>query len=93
MNDSNLIHDRERRRFVLDIGERQAFIDYQYEDGIYRLVYSEVPPDLRGQGIGRQLAERTFEAIADEGGRAVAVCSYIKLVARRSPKWRDIVDC
>jgi predicted GNAT family acetyltransferase len=86
-----LNHDRERRRFVLEVDGREAFIDYLYNDGEYRLVHSEVPPALRGRGVGKELVERTFAAIEAEGGRSVAICTYIRLIARRSPKWRDIV--
>jgi predicted GNAT family acetyltransferase len=91
MNFSELVHDRDQQQFVLCVDGEKAFIDYVFSDGEYRLVHSEVPFALRGRGVGRRLVEETFAAITDEGCRAVAVCSYIRIVARRSEKWRDVI--
>ena len=35
--------------------------------------------------------EKTFEKLTEEGYHAVAICSYIKAVARRSEKWNKII--
>jgi len=56
------------------------------------LNHSEVPYNLRGQGIGKVLVEKTFEQLTKEGYKAVAICSYIKVVARRSDKWSTIIQ-
>lgn len=51
-----------------------------------------MPYNLRGQGIGKVLVEKTFEQLTKEGYKAVAVCTYIKAVARRSDKWSKIIQ-
>ncbi|WP_290682533.1 GNAT family N-acetyltransferase [Kordia sp.] len=56
------------------------------------LVHSEVPYNLRGQGIGKVLVEKTFEKLTDEGYKAIAICSYVKAVAKRSEKWKTIIE-
>ena len=55
------------------------------------LNHSEVPKSLQGKGIGKVLVEKTFEKLTDEGYKAIAVCSYVKLVAQRSEKWQKII--
>lgn len=87
-----VIHDKENRRFIMDVAGQQARVDYILQQGKMRLVYSEVPPSLRGKGVGRELVEGTFEKLTQEGYTAVAVCSFIRLVARRSAKWKDIIE-
>ena len=59
--DSTLIHDETAQRFILPIGEEQAFINYTIKDDILRLNHEETPFALRGQGIGRKLVEETFD--------------------------------
>ena len=61
------------------------------KNDIMYLVHSEVPYELRGQGIGKVLVEKTFEKLTKEGYRAKAVCSYVKAVARRSDTWKEII--
>ena len=69
-----------------------AKVEYQLRDDKMYLTYSEIPLKLRGKGYGKELVEGTFEQLTKEGYKAVAVCSYIKAVARRSEKWNSIIE-
>ncbi len=89
---SEIIHDKENKRFSMKINGQTAKVDYSLRNEKMYLVYSEVPYNLRGQGIGKELVEKTFEKLTKEGYSAVAVCSYIRAVAKRSSKWKSIID-
>jgi predicted GNAT family acetyltransferase len=56
------------------------------------LVHSEVPYQLRGRGIGKELVLKTFEKLTEEGYKAVAICTYIKAIKNRDPKWKEIIE-
>ncbi len=84
-------HDKEQHRFTMEVSGQVARVDYILKEGKMHLVYSEVPPSLRGRGIGKELVEGTFEKLTEEGYKAVAVCSFIRLVARRSDKWKNVI--
>jgi len=86
-----VIHNKENKTFTMDVNGETAKVDYQLKDGKMYLVFSEVPSTLRGQGIGKQLVEKTFEKLTEEGYEAVAVCGYVKAVASRSEKWSKII--
>lgn len=86
-----LIHDKNNNRFILDINGELAKVEYQLRDDKMYLIHSEVPFNLRGQGIGKVLVEKTFEKLAEENFKAVAVCSYIKAIAKRNKKWSSII--
>ena len=85
-------HQKEKNRYILNIDEHIAKIEYEIKNDKMYLIHSEVPPSLRGQGIGKILVTKTFEKLTEEGYQAVAVCSYIKLVAIRSEKWKNIIS-
>ena len=85
-------HDKDRKIFTMDIDGDTAHVAYQLKDGKMYLTYSEVPYHLRGQGYGKKLVEKTFEQLTDEGYTAVAICSYIRAVARRNEKWNSIIE-
>lgn len=85
-------HDKDNNRFTLDINGELAKVEYRLKDGKMYLVHSEVPYNLRGQGIGKVLVEKTFEQLTEECYKAIAVCSYVKAVARRSDKWSKIIE-
>ncbi len=86
-----LIHDIDSQQFVLDINGENAKVEYTLRDGNMFLVHSEVPYNLRGQGIGKVLVEKSFEKLTKEGFQAVAVCTFIKAIAKRSEKWQSII--
>lgn len=89
----DIIHDKDNHRFILPIDENnEAEVDYTIgNDGVLRLVHSEVPYNLRGQGVGKELVLKTFQKLTDEGYKATAYCSYIRAVASRDPKWSQII--
>lgn len=92
MSKRAIIHDRERQEFVLPLeGGLRAFVAYSLDGNTMRLTYSEVPTSLRGQGIGKELVEKTFEQLTEEGYEAIAICGYIRAVARRSEKWSKVI--
>lgn len=86
-----LIHDKDKHQFTMEVDGETATVDYTMKNGKMHLVYSEVPFNIRGQGIGKVLVEKTFEKLKEEGYQAVAVCGYVKSVAQRSDKWNVII--
>lgn len=86
-----VVHNKENKEFTMDVNGETAKVDYELKDGKMYLVYSEVPAKLRGQGVGKQLVEKTFEKLTEEGHEAVAVCGYVKAIASRSDKWSKII--
>jgi len=88
----NTIHDKEHSRFTLDINGEIAKVDYQLRHDKMYLLHSEVPYNLRGQGIGKVLVDKTCEQLTNKVYKAVAVCSYIKIFASRSEKWNEIIE-
>lgn len=88
----NITHDKENKQFTMDIKGEIAKVEYEIKNDKMYLVYSEVPAKLRGQGYGKQLVENTFEQLTEEGYQAVAVCGYVKSVARNSTKWSAIIE-
>lgn len=87
-----IIHQKEKNRYVLKINDDMAIVEYVIKNHKMYLTHSEVPENLRGQGIGKILVTKTFEKLTSEGYKAVAVCSYVKAIAQRSEKWKSIIS-
>lgn len=87
-----LVHDKDNSRFTLLLNGDLAIVEYSLHKGKMYLNHSEVPIHLRGRGIGKVLVNKTFEQLTAEGYLAVAVCPFIKAIARRNPKWNVIIQ-
>ncbi|HTW74961.1 MAG TPA: GNAT family N-acetyltransferase [Steroidobacteraceae bacterium] len=55
------------------------------------LTHAEVPAQLRGAGIGAQLAAGVLELLRARGERVVPVCPYVVDFIHRHPQYADVV--
>ena len=92
MEISEITNDPAAGEFSLLIDGVKAFVSYQRRDQSYRLMHAEVPAALRGKGAGRILAERTFQAIKDEGSTGVAYCGYLRKVLNEEDRWDGVIS-
>ena len=86
-------HDKDKRQLILLIANGlEAKVEYRLDNKNMLLIHSEVPSELRGKGVGKDLVLKTFEKLTEEGYTATAICSYIRAVAKRHPKWSSIIN-
>ncbi len=72
--------------FVLTVdGERAGFLEYTPGDGVLRIEYVEVVPELRGSGLGRQLVEKAVAYARQMQLHVVPICGYARTVIERDP--------
>jgi predicted GNAT family acetyltransferase len=89
---SEFTHNKFDKRFELHLENNlKAFVSYTKNGNHLSLIHSEVPVQLRGQGVGKDLVLKTFEAIRSEGYTATAYCSYIIAVRRINPNYSDVI--
>ncbi|MBK6650676.1 MAG: N-acetyltransferase [Betaproteobacteria bacterium] len=92
MDITDFVHDQAKQQFRLTVDKHIALVDYVMHGNKLMLTHSEVPFALRGQGVGKVLVDKTFAYLRDHGLQAHAVCSYIRVVAKRDPQWQEIVS-
>jgi len=78
-------------RFVMAVPGGEAFATYRRLDDYLIVSHTEVPPELRGRGLGSQLAKALFEHARRQGLRIVPACSFIADWGRRHPEYRDVL--
>ena len=56
MDPETQVHDNPaQQRYELAVGNDMAFVDYERHGSVRVLTHAEVPPALRGGGVGRRL--------------------------------------
>ena len=88
---TKIAHNKTAKKFAFTINGEEARVDYVLKEGTMYLVHSEVAYHMRGKGIGKEMVLQTFEKLTEEGFEAIAVCSYIKMIAQRSEQWRTSI--
>lgn len=84
-------NDREKGRFVADVGGAQAFIDYRYEaDDTLHLIRTWVPNEARGTGVGSILARFALDHAREVGLRVATSCWFIDRFIDETPDYQDL---
>lgn len=83
--------DPARQRYELAIGDELAFIDYRRDGGVVTVTHAEVPPALRGGGIGGALVAGALELVRERGERVVPLCPFVERYMRRHPEVHDLL--
>ncbi|MGZ4815054.1 MAG: GNAT family N-acetyltransferase [Terriglobales bacterium] len=77
-------------RFELQQNGHTAFIDYRIRGGVLLLVHTEVPPELRGGGVGSELVRSTLDWAQDRGMKAAPRCAFVAAYVRRHPEYSEL---
>jgi predicted GNAT family acetyltransferase len=72
-----------RHRFELEVDGEIAFLAYERAHNTLTLVHTEVPPPLRGRGLGERLVDAALEAGHTAGERIVVVCPFARTYLRK----------
>jgi predicted GNAT family acetyltransferase len=78
--------NREASRFELLKDGQLAFLQYERKMDAMVFVHTEVPPPLRGQGLGEALVEAGLRAARTEGLRIVPICPFVRAYLRKHPE-------
>jgi predicted GNAT family acetyltransferase len=83
--------DGARRRYELEVGDALAFIDYLRDGRNVIMTHAEVPPALRGGGIGSALVRGALALVRARGEKVVPLCPFVAQYMRRHPATRDLL--
>jgi uncharacterized protein len=88
----DLVHEPENSRYVLiRDGVFAGEVTYEVEGDLMLLLSTEVPVEMRGEGIGGILVRKTLEALLDEGKyRIQPVCPYIAKFMMQNPEYQAL---
>ncbi len=81
----------DRNRYEMDVEGGVAFATYRADDETVAINHTEVPPDLRGRGIGDQLVRGVLDVIRASGRKVVPRCGFVATYIRRHPEYHDLL--
>jgi predicted GNAT family acetyltransferase len=89
---SDVVHERDRRRFVMSVEGREAVIDYGLlGDNVLDFRHTFVPRELRGRGIASDLTRQALDLARAEGFKIVPSCPFTATFIDRHAAYRDLV--
>ena len=85
-------HDPENSRFVIELAEGLAVLQYARVDtATLDYHHTFVPRPLRGQGIASRLAEHALQYALDEDLAVMPSCPFVAAYIRSNPRFEKLV--
>uniref|UniRef100_A0A914VIX5 Protein NATD1 n=1 Tax=Plectus sambesii TaxID=2011161 RepID=A0A914VIX5_9BILA len=76
-------HCRKALEFFIKINGSKAVLQYkELPNGILDMYHTEVPPEARGKGVAKVLADAAFSYAGKNGLKIIPTCTYIDKYAR-----------
>lgn len=81
-----------RNRFEFEEEGETAYLEFEVDGhGWLTLWHTEVPPKLRGRGIGGMLAQTAFEYARDNNLKVDVICPVAQDFLEKHPEFKGLI--
>lgn len=89
---SEVLNNASAHRFEFHSAEAMARLDYHLQGGKMILLHTEVPPGLKGCGVGAKLVKAALEYARESSLAVVPLCSYVAAYIRRNQQYQALLE-
>lgn len=79
-------------RFEMHCEDTTAFLVYAKSPGSLRLIHTEVPPQLKGKGIGSKLVDAALKIASESVLEVIPECPFAVQYLKRHPEYANLVQ-
>jgi len=80
-----------KKRFEASSGGKTGFLSYSLRPGSITFLHTEVPPELKGHGVGNGLARAALEFARREKLEVIPRCPFVAEYMRRHAEYADLI--
>ncbi|MDQ4122522.1 MAG: N-acetyltransferase [Acidobacteriota bacterium] len=91
MENLQVIDNKEKERFEIDLDGKTALIDYSEQNGVVAMTHTEVPAEFEGKGVGSRLVKGALEIVKNDGKRVRPLCTFVAAYIKRHPEYESLV--
>lgn len=81
----------EQQRFEMETSAGLAVAEYRRDGDTLIIIHTEVPPALRGQGMGDKLVRGVLEDVRRRNLKVVPRCWFVREFVGSHPEYRDLI--
>ncbi len=78
-------------RFELERDGKVAYLAYTIAGNVLELSHTEVPTELRGQGLSAELAQGALDYAREHKMKVDVVCDSVAAFIKKHPEYEDLV--
>ena len=88
---SEVVNNADRQRYELRVGNALALAAYKLDGDVIRFTHTEVPEELKGQGIGKRLVAGALDDVRRRGLKVVPLCGFVRHYIDAHPETHDLL--
>jgi predicted GNAT family acetyltransferase len=81
----------EQQRFEMETSAGLAVAEYRRDGDTLIIFHTEVPPALRGQGMGDKLVRGVLEDVRRRNLKVMPRCWFVREFVGSHPEYRDLI--
>lgn len=91
-NDFEVVNNKERMRFEVNLNGEFAFIEYKWYKGDIAFMHSVVPEGFGGKGIGSKMARAGLDYANEENFKIMLYCPFVSKFVKEHEEYHHLVD-
>lgn len=85
-------HEEQRNRFVINLDDEAATLNYQLIGDIMNIMHTGVPESHEGEGAASDLVRAAMEWARQNGKQVEASCSFARGWLDRHDEYQDVLS-
>lgn len=85
-----IVHQPKDHRFIIEIENKVAYIEYEKSKNVLDLTHTIVPREMGGQGLGTQLVKYALAYARVEHLKVIPTCSFVAALMDKHVVYQDL---
>lgn len=91
MEKVNVVNNKEKQRFELDLGTDVAYMEYRFQNNTKVLMHTYVPEKYRGKGNAQRFIQQVLDDQRKAKTQVMVNCAAVTRFIREHPEYNDLV--
>ena len=91
MEKVNVVNNKEKQRFELDLGTDIAYMEYRFQNDLKVLMHTYVPEKYRGKGNALKFIQQVLDDQRKAKKQVMVNCAAVSRFIKEHPEYSDLV--
>lgn len=96
MADVDVTRNDEQSRYEAPVDGHRAVVNFKRRTDLERpvvvMTHTEVPEELRGEGIASELVQQALDDVRERGEKVVPECPFVSSWVDDHPEYHDLLE-
>ena len=91
MEKLNVVNNKDKQRFELNLGTDIAYMEYRFQNNTKVLMHTYIPEKYRGKGNAQKFIQQVLDTLRKAKTQVMVNCAAVSRFLREHPEYNDLV--